>query len=171
MLQNTEKFELQKILKLGDYKTYKSAFFDSQNYKTLRSTFLDNLPKAEITFPKIHFCSLNKVKQSGTEIVQKHTDGIDIKIPYTFQDELKSAVIETFGTTPQEDQINEIVDYADQKYQELCDKHNIYYVKVSDEIAKNKEYLPNPLDIHPSKKGYEVISKEIIEVINREMLN
>ena len=62
MLQNTEKFELQKILKLGDYKTYKSAFFDSQNYKTLRSTFLDNLPKTEITFPKIHFCSLNKVK-------------------------------------------------------------------------------------------------------------
>ena len=70
-----------------------------------------------------------------------------------------------------EDQINEIVDYADQKYQELCDKHDIYYVKVSDEIAKNKEYLPNPLDIHPSKKGYEVISKEIVEVINREMLN
>ena len=119
MLQNTEKFELQKILKLGDYKTYKSAFFDSQNYKTLRSTFLDNLPKAEITFPKIHFCSLNKVKQSGTEIVQKHTDGIDIKIPYTFQDELKSAVIETFGTTPQEDQINEIINFI---------KNNIFII-------------------------------------------
>ncbi len=70
-----------------------------------------------------------------------------------------------------EDKINEIVNYADQEYQKLCDKHHIYYVKISDKIAENKECLPNPLDIHPNKKGYEIISREIIKVIDREMLN
>lgn len=65
------------------------------------------------------------------------------------------------------DTINEIVNYADQQYEDICNKNGVKYIKISHLILKNEDYLPNPLDIHPSKEGYYIISKEIIEYINK----
>ncbi len=71
--------------------------------------------------------------------------------------------------TKYKDFINEIIDYSDNKYLELCNKHKIIFVKVSDIIGSNNDCLPNPLDIHPNKKGYELISKEIIAALEKKV--
>lgn len=67
--------------------------------------------------------------------------------------------------TKYKSQIDEVVNYADVQYIKICDKLDIDYVKVSSIISANKEYLPNPLDIHPNKMGYEAISEEVIKAI------
>lgn len=123
MLEDDELLELKKILKIGGYQTYKTAFFDSDNYKKLRTIFLDNLPHFNIPYPTIHFCSLDKVKQAGTTVIQKHTNGIDIKIPYTFEDDLMSSLIEVFGERPEENKIEDIIAFI---------KNNIELKKVTD---------------------------------------
>lgn len=73
--------------------------------------------------------------------------------------------------TKYKSRIDEIVIYADDKYIELCDELDIYYIKISDVLADNYEFLPNPIDIHPSKQGYEAISNRIIETIELKLLN
>lgn len=64
--------------------------------------------------------------------------------------------------------IDEIITLVDKKYESLCDKHNIYYIETSKDIANNRDYLPNPLDIHLSKEGYKTISKIVISLISTE---
>ena len=66
--------------------------------------------------------------------------------------------------------IDELINYSDKKYQQLSSKYDLTFVKVSDAIAKDNDYLPNPLDIHLNKKGYEVISRAIIEKLNTKSL-
>lgn len=68
------------------------------------------------------------------------------------------------------DNINKIVQYADKMYDSICVKSGVIYVKVSDIISKDDDYLPNPLDIHPSKEGYLVISDEIIKYLKTNVL-
>lgn len=67
--------------------------------------------------------------------------------------------------------INQVINYIDSKYNELCNKNNVFYIKISDNIASDSDYLPNPLDIHPSKEGYEVISEEVIALIKEHIFN
>ncbi len=60
--------------------------------------------------------------------------------------------------------------YINIKMTELANKYDIYYVDIYQIFKENPEYLPNPLDIHPSNEGYEVISREIISVIKQKIL-
>lgn len=71
--------------------------------------------------------------------------------------------------TKYKSQINEIVDYADVKYEKLCQNEGIHYVEISSIMSTNSEYLPNPLDIHPSKQGYKVISNEVIKTLEKKV--
>lgn len=66
------------------------------------------------------------------------------------------------------DSIDELINYVDKEYEKLCKNNDIYYIKVSDDISKNVDCLPNPLDIHPNKEGYKIISDHIISLINKE---
>lgn len=63
------------------------------------------------------------------------------------------------------DSIDEIVKYYNNLIEEICVELDVIYVDVFDDFAKDIDVLPNPLDIHPNKKGYEIISKKIIEKI------
>lgn len=60
--------------------------------------------------------------------------------------------------------IDEIIKYFNNEIEEICDELNITFVDIFNALD-NKESFPNPVDIHPSKKGYELISKEIIKYI------
>lgn len=64
--------------------------------------------------------------------------------------------------------IDEIITLVDEKYENICNKHSIFYIEISKDISNNDEYLPNPLDIHLSKEGYKTISKSIISLISKE---
>lgn len=61
--------------------------------------------------------------------------------------------------------INDIVTYSNNLYKEISERQNIKYVDIYSIFDGNKEYLPNPYDIHPNNSGYEAISKEIVKKI------
>lgn len=52
----------------------------------------------------------------------------------------------------------------------IAKKHNIYFIEIYEIFNENPEYLPNPNDIHPSNKGYEVIASSIIDVIEQNII-
>jgi lysophospholipase L1-like esterase len=65
---------------------------------------------------------------------------------------------------------NEIVElfvYLNDHLDTLSNNYNINYIRLNTLFYGNKTYLPNPLDIHPSKRGYEVIANEIIREIKK----
>lgn len=57
--------------------------------------------------------------------------------------------------------------YANEKLKQTAVKNNIKYIELIDIIKDKEEYLPNPMDLHPSKKAYELIAKEIISQIKK----
>lgn len=61
--------------------------------------------------------------------------------------------------------------YANNKMKELSKKHDTYYVDIHHIFEKNQQFLPNPLDIHPSGSGYAAISDRIIKIINKNVMN
>lgn len=52
----------------------------------------------------------------------------------------------------------------------IAEEHNIHYVEIYEIFRENPEYLPNPQDIHPSNKGYQVIASSIIDVIEQNII-
>lgn len=116
----------------------------------------------------------------SSEAIKRQIDDIFEKIDRVLIEVKKYAknnivVVGYYNPLPQltkyKDIIDEVIEYSNKKYQDLCDKHGIIFVKISDVIAKNNDYLPNPLDIHPSIKGYEAISKRVIERLNQSIFN
>lgn len=64
--------------------------------------------------------------------------------------------------------MDEVFQYAREKYEGIAKKYKAHYIDVYEEIKKEKDYLPNPFDIHPSTKGYEVIAKKVIDFLETE---
>lgn len=62
-------------------------------------------------------------------------------------------------------EINELIDYSNFIFEEICDEEKITYVDISDLFLENEELLPNPIDIHPSTEGYKEIANLIIDKI------
>lgn len=61
--------------------------------------------------------------------------------------------------------------YANNKLEDIAVKHRAHFVNIYEIFLENSDYLPNPLDIHPSTLGYEVISTQIIDVIETYIIN
>ena len=59
--------------------------------------------------------------------------------------------------------LDEIFEYADIKYKEVCSNNSTSYVSVYSLFKENSDFLPNPFDIHPNLKGYSAISRLIID--------
>lgn len=69
------------------------------------------------------------------------------------------------------EELDPIFIYANSKMKSLSKKYGLYYADIFDVFAKNKDYIPNPLDIHPSEEGYRAISNTISDIINKKTLN
>lgn len=67
-------------------------------------------------------------------------------------------------------ELDPIFVYANEKMIGISKKYNLYYVNIHTLFEKNSDFLPNPLDIHPSAGGYNAISKSIIEIIEDHIL-
>lgn len=61
--------------------------------------------------------------------------------------------------------------YINSNLKKISKKHNIHYVDIYQIFKENPQYLPNPVDIHPSSAGYEIISKEIITIIEKKIFS
>lgn len=67
-------------------------------------------------------------------------------------------------------EIDSVFVYANDKMIEISKKYNLYYVDIHKLFEESDDFLPNPLDIHPSEKGYSAISKKIINIIDSHIL-
>ncbi len=68
-------------------------------------------------------------------------------------------------------EIDELFAYADKQYQKLCDKYKIKYLSVYESFKNHDDYLPNPINIHPNTKGYEVMSNKVIDYLEKNVIN
>jgi lysophospholipase L1-like esterase len=68
-------------------------------------------------------------------------------------------------------EIDPVFVYANNKLKDICKKNDLYYVDILKLFEQNNNYLPNPLDIHPSNEGYSAISKKVIDMIDEHVLN
>lgn len=59
--------------------------------------------------------------------------------------------------------LDEIFEYTDIKYKEVCDKYLSSYVSTYSLFKENSDFLPNPFDIHPNLNGYSAIARLIID--------
>ena len=67
-------------------------------------------------------------------------------------------------------QLEPIFNYLKENSVALAEKYKFTYVDIYEIFKENPEYLPNPSDIHPSNKGYEVIASQIIDVIEQNII-
>lgn len=61
--------------------------------------------------------------------------------------------------------------HANSSMKKISRKYDIIYIDIHKMFEKGNQYLPNPMDIHPSNEGYSAIAKRIIEVIDKEVFN
>lgn len=52
----------------------------------------------------------------------------------------------------------------------LSEKYDFHFVEIYEIFKENPDYLPNPSDIHPSNKGYQVIASNIIDIIEKDII-
>jgi len=61
--------------------------------------------------------------------------------------------------------------YGNEQIRKIAYKHNAHYIDIYEIFMENPEYIPNPLDIHPSISGYEAIALQIINIIEKNIIN
>ena len=114
----------------------------------------------------------NKVKNRINEVMNELDKLIKLIIKYGKGDII---VVGYYNPLPYlntyKEDIDEIIDYTNKKYKEVCDNNKIYFVEVSKYLSGRTDYLPNPFDIHPNTMGYNEIFKQVKKVIDNKYLN
>lgn len=66
--------------------------------------------------------------------------------------------------------VEPIIVYANGKMENIVKKYDMTYVDIHDMFLANDNYLPDTLEIHPTKDGYKAMSKAIIKLIDEKYL-
>lgn len=66
--------------------------------------------------------------------------------------------------------VEPFIKYANDKMRHIVYKYDMTFVDIHDVFLANDNYLPDKLEIHPTKDGYKAISKEIINLIDEKTL-
>lgn len=136
-MEEKEKNALKRCMLLHGYSSCETDYFDSQDYRRLRYTMLDYLPHDENSLKKSKCIFKSEVMQAGRFVIDKHFGMLDLRVPYSKEDDLKSQVIALFGTNPDKQNYDKIIKY-------INDQANL--VRVTD--------IPVYLDIDSSSNGY-----------------
>lgn len=73
--------------------------------------------------------------------------------------------------TSYKNELDDLVEYSNSKFAEICEENNIHYVDIFDALDGKLIYFSNPSDMHPNSYGYKAISKGIIEMIEDNIVN
>lgn len=68
-------------------------------------------------------------------------------------------------------EIDYLIEYGNNKFLEVCEDNDILFIDIFNNLDSKKIYFPNPADIHPNNYGYKVIAKQVIETIERNIIN
>mgnify|MGYP001190474392 CR=1 FL=1 len=126
----------------------------------------------------INDMSFNLTKVDGLyKVVDEITDNIKKNIIYLKQYCKEDIVIlgcynplSRISSTYLRD-LEPIFIYMNNKISKLATNYDVYYINIYDIFKENPEYLPNPNNVHPSTNGYEVISSQIIDIIEKNIIN
>lgn len=66
--------------------------------------------------------------------------------------------------------VEPVILYANNKLEDLVNKYDMTYVDIHNSFLNNADYLPDILDVHPTKKGYKAIANQVIKLIDKKTL-
>lgn len=147
---DNKKIYLKEILRESDLVTLTIGANNYLKYLNIESTILN----------------IEDNKKQADQIVKEIKELIELIKKYA-----KKQIIVTgyYNPLPRrkdiKSEIDELIKYFNYELEEICEELEVKYVDIFNIFDNNEDYLPNPLDIHPNKKGYEKISKEIIKNI------
>lgn len=109
-----------------------------------------------------------KTKQEADEIAEKIKELIILIQQYAKKRIIVTGYYNPFPRLNEyKEEVDEIIKYFNHQIEEVCEELKVEYVDVFDLFEGNKEALPNPFNIHPSKYGYELMAKEVIKTIEQ----
>lgn len=147
--------ELKRDLRESDLVTISIGANDFLNSINTKNIKLTDIPiykaKIEEIMPNIDKCieEIRKYAKENLIIV-----GYYNPIPFLFN---------TSGSD-----LDTLFAYIDEEYSNIAKKYDCKYVSLYQLFKNNSNYLPNPMDIHPSIEGYKAISDEILKKISLE---
>lgn len=109
---DNDKKTLEKKLAIRSFSQYEHDFFDTSYYNSLVDFFMHNLPNLEPEILKLPYTNIDKVLQSGKEIVEKHTNGTDIRVPFSYGQYFYTYLAEHFGKEPDKDMWVQVIEYV-----------------------------------------------------------
>lgn len=68
------------------------------------------------------------------------------------------------------DIVEPMIEYGNVKMEALVNKYDMTYVDIHDTFLAHEEYLPDFLEIHPTKAGYHAMADAVINSINKKTL-
>ena len=132
-----DKLDLKTKMLLAGYKTYKTDYFTSPEYRSLRMTMLDHLPKGSEDRFSFKMFPKSEILEAGKYVIDKHFGNVDLLVPFANGDDMESQLVALFGYEPSPEQYDEIIEYIN---------NQIASVRVTD--------LPVYLNINTEKNGY-----------------
>lgn len=156
-----------KVVEIDNKKYYLKEMLRESDLVTLTIGANDFISGISFSNISTKITDIKEIKKDIDTIANKFKDLIVLIKKYA-----KNQIIVTgyFNPLPRMTEYKEVIDEAVQYYdnliEEICNEMNIKYVDIFEIIGNNSDVLSNPLDIHPNKKGYELISKEVIKVLN-----
>ena len=110
-ITDDEKLSLKTEMLVYGYKTYETAYFDSNEYKKLRATMLEHLPKGDPNRFSFEFLPKNEILKAGRFVIDKHFGKFDLRVPFANGDDMETQLVSIFGKNPKPEQYDEIIDY------------------------------------------------------------
>ena len=117
--------KLNEEMLVEGFKTYKSNFFNTEEYKRLATDIIWGLSSFDGERIVFNNCSFSQLLAAGKYVIDKHAHGGDIRVRYTNADSLKADLIYKFGEQPDEKDYDKLVTYIDNN----IDLINIFSIK------------------------------------------
>ena len=150
----------------GDKTYYLKEMLRESDLVTLTVGANDFLKGMSIDDIPVKLLNIKSIKKDADRIANSFKDLLILIKKYA-----KNEIIVTgyFNPLPKmkmyKEGLDEVIKYYNYLVEEICLDLNVKYVDLFDSFDNKTKYFSNPLDIHPNKLGYEIISKEIIKNI------
>ena len=172
---NEEDSKRLKVMMIKNgYTSYETDYFNSNSYRSLRKTMLENLPQSNYGL-NIPFCTKSEVINAGRYVIDKHFGNLDLRVKFADGDDMESQLYAIFGPNPTPDKYEDIIRYINNQikllrvtdipvYLNCSHKANgyvssTYFYEINDieeEYYKNHKYIK--FYTMNEKKEYEIIA-------------
>ena len=153
IVEDNKTYYLKEILRESDLVTVTVGAND-----LMKGMSLDDIP--------MKLLNIKSIKKDIDDVIKSYKDLLKLIKQYAKEEIIVTGYFNPLPKMTQyKEEIDEIVKYFNYSIEEICNDLNVKYVDLFDSLNNKKDIFPNPLDIHPSKIGYEIISKEIIKNI------